>query len=98
MKIRALVITAALCAACAAQAAQADDGADLLRKKGCGKCHALASSKDTISLKEIAAKYGGRRDASAALGAGFRNTKDHARMRVSDAELKALADYILTLK
>jgi cytochrome c len=98
MKIRALACAAALCAACAAQAAQADDGADLLRKKGCGKCHALASSKDAISLKEIAAKYRGQSDAQTALGAAFRKTKDHARMRVSEAEMKSLADYILTLK
>jgi cytochrome c551/c552 len=98
MRIRALACATALFAACAAQAAQADEGADLLRKKGCGKCHALASSKDAISLKEIAAKYRGQREGHAALGAEFRKTKDHARMRVSDAELKALADYILTLK
>jgi len=93
--LKSLAGALALAAACAAQA---QDGADLLRKKGCGKCHALQSSKDAISLKEIAAKYRAQREPQAALGAGFRNTKDHARMRVSDAELKSLADYILTLK
>ncbi len=97
MRIAARTLAAALALA-ASCAAQAQDGANLLRKKGCGKCHALASSKDAISLKAIAARYRAQREPQAAFAAGFRSTRDHARMRVSDDELKALADYVLTLK
>jgi len=80
-------------------AAQAQlQGAELMAKKGCRKCHALDTSRDAISLKEIAAKYRGKSQAVDALSAEYRKTRDHARFRVSDEELKALAEHVLSLK
>ena len=47
-------------------AAQADDAAaeQLARKSNCLKCHGIDKKKDGPSLKEIAAKYKGKPDAT----------------------------------
>ena len=82
-----------------AAVASAQDPAALAQAKGCMKCHAVEQKKVAASFKAIAANHAGDPTAAATLIAMLKNgSDDHQPAAASDAEIKALVDYILALK
>jgi cytochrome c len=82
--------------AVAAGAAFAQSGADVVKSKGCAKCHAVAEKKMGPSYKDIAAKHKGDKEAEAKLTAKLKDGKGHPKVSASDAELKAAVGYVLS--
>lgn len=99
----------ALAAALGASTSQAQDVAQaeaLLKKSGCMKCHAVASKKEGPSYKDVAAKYKGKADGTAAV---TRQITANPKMKIdgreelhdalktkNDAEIKNAVAYILS--
>lgn len=110
MKIRiaALSVAGALVLMSTGANAAIDDkkATELLNKSGCAACHTLDKKLVGPSYKEVAKKQKGQKDAVAAItkkvregGAGAYgqipmppNPKD----KISDADLKALVDWVLS--
>lgn len=90
-------------AAGGAQAAAADD---LLKKNACTACHAIDKKMVGPGYKDVANKYRGQKDAPAKLaekvkkgGAGvWGQVPMPPNASVSDADLKVMIEYILSLK
>jgi cytochrome c len=90
----------------AAAPALAQDVQKLLREKACVACHAPDKKLVGPSHKEVADKYRSRKDAEAYLAKKIREGSTGAwgqvpmppNATVSEAEAKALAKYILSLK
>ena len=104
MKIAAVILVAGVLATGAARAA--DAGEELLKKSGCTACHAVDKKVVGPSYKEVAAKYRGDAKAPALL---FEKVKKGGsgvwgpvpmppNASVSDADVKTLVTYILSLK
>lgn len=80
--------------------------ADLFRKSNCMACHAVDQKRFGPSLKDVAAKYSGDSSAVGMLakkiqvgGAGvWGQVPMPPQSQVSDADAKALAEYILSIK
>jgi cytochrome c len=90
-----LLITLAL----GATAAYADAPADMLKAKGCLGCHDMEKKKVGPAYKDVAAKYKGDAGASAKIVGELKSGKGHpVKVTASDADLKTLADYVLSLK
>ena len=98
-------LLAAVLAALACTAAQAQDGAKLYAEKTCVACHGKEGNKPlTAEYPKIAgqnAKYAERQMLD--IKSGKRNNGNTAAMKgvmhlVSDAEIKALAEYLSKLK
>ena len=97
----ALLLTSALLASTSAFA-----NADLAKKKNCLSCHEIDGKRIGPSYKEVAAKYAGNKDAAAALvtkvlkggGGVWGVIPMPANTQVSEAEAKALVQWILTVK
>jgi cytochrome c len=90
--ISASVLAAGLALPLAAQAQ--DAGEALVKKNGCLKCHSVSADKDGPSFKKSAAKYKGQADKlQAFLKQG---SKEHKPMKGGDADIKQVADYILS--
>jgi cytochrome c len=93
-----------LAAAILALPAQANEA--LARKNGCLGCHAVATKLVGPAYKDVAAKYAGQADAQALLVQSIRNGSVGkwgelpmpAHPKLSDADLKKLASWILGLK
>lgn len=106
MKIRYLaVMTAALTVSAAASAAVGGEAA--FKQSNCAACHVIDRKSVGPSLKDIAAKYSGDKAAQAKLekktrsgGSGsFGNMPMPATPKtVSDADIKAIVAWILSLK
>ena len=80
-------------------AAYAQSGADLAKAKGCLGCHDLNTKKVGPAFKDVAAKYQGNKEAAANVVAELRDGKGHPmKVSASDAELKALVQYVLSQK
>lgn len=94
---RAAGAFAVAAAACAAPAGAAD-GAALAKTQGCLKCHSLERQKVGPPFRDIAAKYRGDAEAARKLTAFLRLNPDHARAGAAEADLRALADYVLSVK
>jgi cytochrome c len=90
-----MIAMASVVALTAAGVAQAQDGAALAQKSGCMTCHAVDAKKLGPSFKDIAAKFKGKTDNEVV--AASKGAKAHASSKVSDADLQALAKWILTL-
>ena len=101
---KTLILAAALTMAPAA--ALADDGEALAQKNGCLACHAVDKKVVGPSYKEVAAKYRTDKDAQARLEkkvkAGGQGVWGQIPMppngAVSDADVKTLVKWILSLK
>lgn len=101
---KTLILAAALTMAPAA--AFADDGEALAQKNGCLACHAVDKKVVGPSYKEVAAKYRTDKDAQAKLEkkvkAGGQGVWGQIPMppngAVSDADVKTLVKWILSLK
>ena len=103
MKLASLIVGAGLLAA---GAAQAQDGQALLQKYGCIACHAIDKKVVGPAYNDVAAKYKGDAGAAAKLAAkvkaGGTGVWGQVPMppnpTVTDADLKTLISYILSLK
>src|SRR3972149_3843637 len=98
MKSMLWVLAAAGSVMMAGAANAADSGADMAKAKGCLGCHAVAEKKIGPALKDVAAKYKGKKDAEATLTAKLKDGKGHMKVAASDAELKTLVQWSLSAK
>lgn len=107
MKFRYLIaLTAAL--SVSATCFAADDGEALYKSKNCSACHQMAKKTLGPSVKDIAAKYAGDKEAPAKLeakvrsgGAGsFGSTKmpEQSASKISDGDVKTVVSWILNQK
>lgn len=71
---------------------------DVLKAQGCLGCHDMDKKKVGPSLKDIAAKYKGKKDAEGALVAKLKDGKGHPKVAKSDAEIKAAVAAALAAK
>lgn len=86
---------AAVLALLVAQSAAAQSGADLEKAKGCPTCHLPDGKKIGPSYAEIAAKYRGDPAAADKIVTLLKEGKRHPRATASDAELRAIAGYVI---
>jgi len=101
-----LISTAALAAGSAHAALDMAAAEAMMKKDGCAACHAVDKKVIGPSYQEVAAKYAGDKDAAAKLakkvkegGSGtWGQIPMPPNVTVSDADIKALVDWILTLK
>lgn len=106
-----LVLLAALtgigvCAGGGAQAADAKAAEDLLKKNACTACHAIDKKMVGPAYKDVAAKYRGQKDAEAKLAEKVKKGGTGVwgpipmppNAAVSDADIKTMIAYILSLK
>ncbi len=86
-----------LIAGCTALAAtaHAQSGEALAKSKGCLNCHAIDQKKMGPSFNEIATKNKGNSNAAARLTAMLKSAKGHPKVALSDAEAKAVVQYVL---
>jgi cytochrome c len=102
----AIALTLAGIAAVAAVPAAAQSPDDLLKKHACLSCHAADKKLVGPSYKDVAAKYRGQKDAEKLLaekikkgGAGvWGQIPMPPNTNVSDADMKVLVAYILSVK
>jgi len=105
MKI-ALALALAGVAAAAAAPAAAQSADDLLKKHACLSCHAVDKKLVGPAYKDVAAKYRGQKDAEKLLaekikkgGVGvWGQIPMPPNANVSDADMKVLVAYILSVK
>lgn len=93
MRIPLVVLAAGAIFGAAAVQAQ-----DVLKDKGCIKCHEVDKKKVGPSLKDIAAKHKGAKDAQATLVAKLKEGKGHPKVQASDDELNAAVKATLDTK
>jgi cytochrome c len=107
MKRQCLVLAAALFVAGGASAALDNTGAEAMMKKdGCAACHTIDKKLVGPPYVEVAAKYKGDKDAVAKLSDKVKKGGVGAwgqipmppNAQVSDADIKDLVTWILTLK
>jgi cytochrome c len=82
----------------AAGAVYAQPGADVAKAKGCLNCHDVEKKKVGSAFKDIAAKYKGDKGAAGKLAQALKEGKTHPKVQASDAELKAVIEYVLSVK
>ena len=90
------VITAIL-AAGALLGAAAVQAQDVLKDKGCVKCHEADKKKVGPSMKDVAAKHKDGKD-QAALVAKLKDGKGHPKVAATDDELNAAVKAMLSTK
>lgn len=90
-------VIAAIAAAGIAWTGVASASEALAKKEGCLVCHAVDKKMMGPGLKEISAKYKGKKDAEAAIVAKLKAGKDHPAVKSSDADLSSLTKWILSL-
>ena len=79
--------------------ALAQEGAELLKSKGCVMCHTPDQKKAGPSMKDIAAKHKDAKEAQAGIVAELKAPKKHPKVKPSsDAELNTMVSYMLTGK
>ena len=93
--MRKIMLVLAAGAMLGAAAVQAQD---VLKDKGCVKCHDVDKKKVGPSLKDIAAKNKGNKDAQATLVNKLKEGKGHPKVAASDDELKAAVKAVLDTK
>ena len=96
--MKSMLIVVGAAAALVAGPVLAQSGADLVKSKGCGTCHAQDQKKVGPSFNDIAAKYKGNAGAADAIVARLKEGKGHPKVAASDAELKAMTSFVLTGK
>jgi cytochrome c len=104
MKIAAIAL--AVVGLAATGAANAQSGQDLLQKSGCTACHANDKKVVGPAYIEVAAKYKGDAGAAAKLAAKVKSGGSGVwgpvpmppHPQVSDADIKVMITYILSLK
>jgi cytochrome c551/c552 len=73
---------------------------ELIAKNKCGRCHTAKTTAKAPSFASIAEQYKGQADASAKLAQTLKTggSESHDKLAASDAELKAVADFVLSSK
>ena len=83
----------------AGSVANAQSGADLAKAKNCMGCHDIDKKKVGPAFKDIAAKYKDNKEAEAKLVGELKDGKGHpVKVAATDAELKALVQFVLSQK
>jgi cytochrome c len=92
----------AAAAACLALNGTAVAGAaeDIVAKEKCSKCHTATTTKKGPSWASVAEKYKGKADAEAKIVDMLKTggKDDHNKVTASDADLKAVAQIVLSSK
>jgi len=110
MKIRiaAFSVASALVLMSTGASAAIDDksATEILNKGGCSACHAVDKKLVGPSYQEVAKKHKGKKDAAAVVAKKIRDggagtygqipMPPNAKDKVSDADLKALVDWVLS--
>ncbi len=78
--------------------AYAQDGNALVASHGCLNCHAVDEQKMGPAFTDIAAQYQGNAAAEGQLVAKLRDGAGHMKVAASEAEIKAMVDYVLAVK
>src|SRR5690349_16550785 len=94
LKLAAFVAAAALSGTAFA------DAKDIIAKEKCASCHTATTTKKGPSWASVAEKYKGQPDAEAKI-VNFLKTggaEDHKKPAASDADLKAIAQIVLSSK
>lgn len=90
--MKSMLVVMAAAAVFAAGTAQAGD---VLKDKGCVKCHEADKKKVGPAIKDISAKYKGNKDAEAMLVAKLKDGKGHPKSKESDDDIKAAVQQML---
>ena len=94
-----VVVVAGAAAVLASGLGYAQSGAELAKSKQCVACHEQDKKKVGPAVKDIAAKYKGKKEAEVKLVAALKEGKGHpAKIAATDAELKTLVQYMLAEK
>jgi cytochrome c len=93
--LAATVATVALCGNAVAGAAE-----DIIAKEKCSKCHTATTTKKGPSWASVAEKYKGKPDGEAKIVEMLKTggKDDHNKVAASDADLKAIAQIVLSSK
>lgn len=92
-------LTAAIAGLVMTPAAVAATPEELMTKNKCGRCHTAKTTAKAPSFASIAEKYKGQADASAKLAQMLKTgANEHDKLAASDADLKAVADFVLSAK
>jgi cytochrome c len=93
--LAAAVATVALTGNAMAGAAE-----DIIAKEKCSKCHTATTTKKGPSWASVAEKYKGKPDAEAKIVEMLKTggKDDHNKVAASDADLKAIAQIVLSSK
>jgi len=91
--MRLAIVVLGTAAVLAAGMVQAQDA---LKAKGCLNCHEADKKKVGPSLKDIAAKHKGNKDAEAALVSKLKDGKGHPKVAGTDDEIKAAVKQTLS--
>ena len=92
-------LASAVAALVMAGGAVAGPAEDLIAAKKCNKCHTAKTTKKAPSFASIAEQYKGQADASARLVQMLKTgPNEHDKLAASDADLKAVADFVLSSK
>jgi len=94
-RMKAMKAMFAVMAAAAMLAAASVQAQDVLKDKGCVKCHEADKKKVGPAIKDIAAKYKGNKDAEAMLAAKITGGKGHPKSKESEADVKAAVKQML---
>jgi cytochrome c len=94
--LKSILIAAVLAIAIAATGvANADSGEDLAKKSGCLACHAIDVKKIGPAYKDVAKKFKGK--PTTEVMAAMKAASVHASVKVSDSDLKEIAEWIQKL-
>src|ERR1700730_12213575 len=66
----------------------------LAKSSGCLNCHAVDTKKIGPAFKDVAAKYKGKSDAEATLGAKISAGKEHPAVKASGDDVKARVKWV----
>jgi len=93
-------LMAAIAGLVMASAGVAASPEELIEKNKCGRCHTAKTTAKGPSFASIAARYKGQADAPAKLVQTLKTggSESHDKLAASDAELKAVADLVLSSK
>ncbi len=78
-----------------AASAHAQNGSALVTSNGCTNCHAVDQQKVGPAFSDIAAQYSGNAAAEGTLIAKLRDGNGHMKVAASEADIKAMVDYVL---
>ncbi len=92
------IIIAAVAAGAFAASGVAVAQEDLAKASGCLNCHSVDAKKIGPAFKDVATKYKGNPNAETTIVAELRDGKGHMKINAPEANIKAMADYILTLQ
>ena len=106
MKRQWIVLAAGLSIAGGAQALDNAGAQALMKKDGCDSCHEIDKKLIGPAFRDVASKYKGDKDASIKLQNKVKKGGAHVwgdivmppNILASDADIKALVDWILTLQ